>query len=393
MKYRDRMEEVDWFTDGEELLRTFRGRGTEVIEAARRFASQHWRIQRGLSDSVMYAVLAGKESWAPAVEAINDLAGDVHENPRAYCEPPELPDDWDAFRKVLVDYASNVWWYEALELKDICKPSSWQSWLSRSYGPRKAATIIERAQAWRARVMQDLDDWERTILEDAHWRDVMQYKVRDVLEAEGRDAAYREYMRLRAFVVGKVYRDAQYFDPAKTRSPWVWHYEIDDDVQGFEELLDSGFPGYREDAPQPDQVGTYQQLVEWATDDLLHQWLLPTEVEIKTTWCPVRRCMVEASRRWPRIQVLVPASKYAREGERIETRRYRVFTDDGWEHKFEEFVRRWRPFSEEHDMRGGVDGRDEVMKRVGMNHENDDINRYLMDKVPPIEDLGRDWYE
>lgn len=393
MKYRDRQEEVDWFQDGEELLRTFRGRGKDVLKAARRFASQHWRIQRSLSDSVMYDVLAGKESWSPAVGAVDDLALDVHRNPRAYCEPPELPDDWDRFRTALAGYAPADWWHRVLELEDVLKPSTLRSALSRPDGPRKFDEIKKRAVLWRARVMCDLDTWETTILEQEHRREMFDYRIRDVLEARGRDAAYQEYMRLRAFDVPLDQREMQYFDPAKTREPWVWLFPPRDDVQGFEDLLASGFPRYRDATPEADRVETRQELVGWASDDLRYQWELPTEVEIKLTWCPMRRRMIEKGRRWLRLQVLVPSSKYAREGERIETRRFRVRGDGTWWYDFEEFVRRWRSFDLEHDTRGGVDGRDEVMKRVGANFEHDDLNTYLMDKVPTIEDLGRDWYE
>jgi hypothetical protein len=409
--YTDRQEQVSWFMEGEELLRTFRGVGKAAIDAAKPFANEHWRLQKNLSESALYQALRGEKVWDQVADVLGDMFIGVHQNPRPYCSPPDIPDDWDAFRKTLIEYAPNTWWYQTLKLEDLCKPSSWQSWLSGSTPPKVFDDIRARARDWRSRVLQGLDAWEISLKEEFHWRDMIEFRVKDALDAGGREAGWEAFLYLRRLDRAPNYQgmfpssiyDRRCFDPAQPdREPWSVSPLNPDDVRDeFEAMLSSGFKRYRDPTPQPTKVEKVVAQLEWCSDDYMREWSLPTEIERTSSWDPILRDY-QHNDRILRIQVLVPAS-YAVDGEEIMNRRERkfdkitrrqsTFEDKGqWTYTWEHYVFRWRDYDPEHDTRGGTVGRDVVMKRCGLDLENDDPARYQKPVRPPIEDLGRSHY-
>lgn len=411
MKYRDRQMEVDWFMDGDEILRTFRGVGKKAFAAIKPFAIDHWRLQKTFSTSTFYNALRGEKSWDQIVDSLNDLLLVVKEAPRQYCEPPEIPNDWDAFRKTLLEYAPSPWWFDALKLDDLCKPTSWQSWMSRSTEPRCFQDIYSRAIGWRERVMKGLDAWELAMKEDRYWREILHFRVKDALDQGGEEAAWRAFIHLRGFEREPGYRgvfsstvyDRRCFDPAEPERAPFKRVEIDESAvrPEFEELLRSGFPQYRDATPQPPRIRRYVTGAEWCSDDYLTEWSVPTEFEVRETWDPILRDFA-GTKKVTRIKVRVP-EKYAIEGEEVEEwrrRKYGTRTRSGnswedksrWTYEYERFVWRWRDYDPDEDCRGGSEGRDKVMKIAGLNLEEDDPSRYMKQVRPPIEDRGEAWY-
>lgn len=402
--YRERQDESWSFDEGDEVLKTFRGVGKKAVEAAKRFSVQHWRVQKALADGTVYAGLRGDEVWTPVSEVLEALANEVRWNPRAYCSPPDIPDDWDAFRKALLDYAPADWWHATLGLDDLCKDSTWRSALSRSTKVRSFEDIRSRARDWRSRVMQGLDLWEVGVKEWDGWRGMIDFRVKDALDAHGEEAAFAAFRHLRRFEttssrwsvnVSKFH----YFDPAIPDGPQFDFFWLDENVLSaeFQELLASGFKHYRDGTPKPPMVKVERQWKEFASEDYRWEWQGMCEVERRGIWDPVTRSF-DYQDRILRVRVKA-AARHAVEGEVPEVeyqRRYkkkgrfgREFEDrSDWEDEREEFVWRWRAFDPERDNLGGTVGRDFVMRLTGLNLENEDPSAFLKDRRPPIEDVG-----
>jgi hypothetical protein len=405
--YSERKNESWSFDDGDEVLKTFRGVGKKAVEAAKRFSVQHWRVQKALADGTVYAGLRGDEVWTPVSQILSELADDVRSNPRAYCSPPDIPDDWDAFRKTLLDYAPNPWWYAVLKLEDVpkCSATSWQTWTSRPTPPRVFEDIRSRARDWRSRVMQGLDLWEVGVKEFREWRDMIDFRVKDALDAQGEEAALAAFRHLRRFETTTRARSKlnvskfHYFDPGVPDGPQFDFFWLDENVLSaeFQELLASGFKKYRDGTPRPPTVEVSHKLMTLASEDYRWEWQATCEVERRGSWDPVTRSF-DYQDRILRVRVKVPA-RHAKPGEVPEVDYHRRFKKKGpvgrqvedkndWEDVREEFVWRWRAFDPERDNLGGSIGRDFVMRLTGLNLENDDPVAYLKDRRPPIEDVG-----
>ncbi|MCU0825879.1 MAG: hypothetical protein MUE52_00365 [Tabrizicola sp.] len=404
--YRERQDESWSFDDGDKILKTFRGVGKKAIEAAKQFSREHWRIQKALADGTVYAGLRGDEVWTPVSEVLESLALDVRWNPRAYCSPPDIPDDWDTFRKVLLDYAPADWWHAALGLADLCKDSTWRSALSRSTKVRAFEDIRHRARDWRSRVMQGLDRWEVGVKEHDHWRSMVDFRVKDALDADGEEAAFAAFKHLRQFETTHArskwssnVSEFHYFDPAFPEGPQFSFFWSNEDVlrAEFQDLLASGFKMYRDGTRKPPTVTVERQWKEFASDDFRWEWQAMCEVERRGTWDSVMRSF-DYEDRILRVRVKA-AARHALPDEVPEVeyqRRYkkkgragREFEDrNDWEDESTEFVWRWRAFDPERDNLGGSVGRDFVMRLTGLNLENDDPVAYLKDRRQPVEDEG-----
>lgn len=405
--YSERKEETWSFDEGDKLLKTFRGVGKKAIDAAKRFSREHWRVQKALADGTIYAGLRGDEVWTPVSQVLTDLALDVTRNPRAYCSPPDIPDDWDTFRKVLLDYAPSPWWYAVLGLKDVpkCSATSWQTWTARSTPPRVFDDIRARAREWRLRVLQGLDRWDVEVKEYESWRNMLDFRVKDALDAGGEEAAFAAFRHLRRFETTHPrsrwtlnVEEYHCFDPANPEGPQFSFFDLDEDVlrSEFQELLASGFKKYRDGTRQPTRTSITREMIEFASGDYRWEWEALCEVERTGTWEPVTRSF-DVQKRILRVRVKA-AARHAQPGETPEVeyrRQYRKKTRHGreyedktdWEEVRDEFVWRWRPFDPEIDVRGGIDGLEKVMLIVGQN-EGDDPSAYLKQRRQPIEDEG-----
>lgn len=389
--YRERQEQTDRFYDGEELLVTFRGVGKKVVEASKRFSHEHWRIQKVLSDSAIYAALRNDLIWSEVADVMGDLATDVRDNPRAYCSPPDIPDDWDSLRKVLGDYAPADWWFQVLNAHDFCKDATWRSTMSRPHDPKWIDDIRARVRDWRSRVLQGLDRWEVGVKERRRWDRMIDFRVKDALDAHGEEAAFDAFRHLHQFDPEGGWEPIKmgfYFDPTNPDGPqFEFVPKREDDVRAaFRACVDAGFPRYRDKTLRPTETVVVRETLEFASDDFQHAWQSVAEIEKTLTWDSVTRDF-DVTRRVRRVRVKA-APRHAVEGEAVQQDRIRVRGSGGlWEEQFQEYVWRWRPFDPDHDTLGGVDGREVVMRICGLS-DPDAVNTYFSAAPAPIEDVG-----
>jgi hypothetical protein len=385
--FRERQEETDFFWEQGELLRTYRGVVKKIVPRAQHMTRKHPRLQKEISESTLRKAISGDHVWEPIAQILGELRRDVALDPRPVCEPPQIPESIDDFRKGALDYAPNTWWYSTLGLDDLCKPSSFQTWMSRGE-PKEWPAVRERAVAWRSRVMAALERWERCAREQFDRFEMLDTWVKDVLDTKGEVAALQEFKRLRDYE-SISYRMC--FDPAEPERPqFEFRHRKDEseDAAAFKKLVDEGFRFYRPDAPKPETREVVATTQSFVSDDFRWEWYSQVTVEQTLRWDAWSRSMARTDRLL-RVRVKVPPS-LAVEGETIEQDRCRRWIERKaeWYYEFMPYVWRWRDV-DEYDVPGGADARDEAIRRAGLDAEGREpvMDGYLLDSAPPIEKI------
>ncbi|WP_299082641.1 hypothetical protein [uncultured Ruegeria sp.] len=341
MNFQDSKAEMTRFYEGDEILRVFRGSITKAAEAGQRFALEHPRIQKTVHYQTLRAGLKGEDIRSPVFEALVDFCGEIDDNPRTFCEPFAIPEDWNSFAAAALEYASHKWWFDALKLDDLCKPASFQSWLSRETSPRAWSEIRERAVDWYNRVMQALDDWELRLFEKAHAYEMMDTWVKDILDADGELAEMREFKRLRQYNF-IVYDGRNTFDPANPEQAQFIYQEMDESdwLPDFQKRVEAGWSLYRPSKPQPDRVESWSAVANFCDDNLATSWKADCEKEAHLSWGPRLRGMT-GTPKVVRIKVKRDA-RHAVEGEDNCRDRKRTWVNGQRVDVFQEYVWRWR---------------------------------------------------
>lgn len=403
MDREQRKLETDTYVGAGELLGTFRGNRKAAVEAATRFTHEHPRIQKKLAPSTIYQALQGEPAWEQTCHALVDLQMHVSANPREYCEPPAIPEDWPAFRKMARDYATSEFWFTALGLDDLVKETTFRSSLSRDTAPRDWFEIRERAVKWRVRVLQALDAWEyRTSARSKayaakHLNGLDQTWVRDALDSFGQDVAREVLTIVRRGNAGDWVEAIHCFDPADpNRSTMTWgeYSKAPDVAQEFEAMMQAGFPDYVENVPQEREPDVVQGWKEWVTEDCEAEYNALTEFENTYRWDPFLRQLVKHSK--PVRKQVWFDPQFADDGEEVHRKwvgskiekQEEQFEDgstggivDVRVDQFVDYVLRWRPV-DEYDVTW-VDGLRERERRAGARGE-DDMSGFRRSH-PPIE--------
>lgn len=385
MKYQEAKQDVEQFTDGDEVLRVFRGSITKAVEAGQKFALDHPRIQKKVTYETLRAGLKGETVRVPTFETLVDLHCAIDEEPRAYCEPPAIPETFDEFRKVALEYASNVWWYETLGLADLVKPASWQAQLSREGTPRAWPQVRERAVEWREKALKALDAWEHRLREKKHAREMIDTWVKDVLDNEGEIAARAEFKRLKQYDFIE-YSGHNSFDPAKPDREQFTFTEMEESdwLPEYQERLEAGWSRYRPDDPKPDRVSRRLGVANFCDDYLVTAWAADCEFERHEAWDPFLRCL-SGPERVVRIKVKRDA-RHALEGEEILRDKTKKYVDGRRVDEYAEYVWRWRD-ADELDTCVDAEVRDKAIK-LGFAMVDGTVETprdLLRDVVQPIE--------
>lgn len=385
--FRERQDETDFFWEQDELLRTYRGVVKKIVPRAQHMARKHPRLQKEISESTLRKAISGEHVWEPIAQLLAELRREVARDPRPACEPPEIPETIDAFRKVALDYAPNTWWYRALALDDLCKPSSFQTWMSRGE-PKEWPAVRERAVAWRSRAMSALERWERSAREQFDRFEMLDTWVKDILDMRGEVAALQEFKRLRDYEAISYHRCFDPAEPARPQFEFRHRKDESEDAAAFKKLVDAGFPRYRADDPKPETCEVITTFQNFVSDDFRWEWSSQVIVERTLRWDAWTRGMERADRLL-KVRVKVPSS-LAVDGEAVEQDRRRVWIERKaeWYYEFTPYVWRWRTV-DEHDIPGGADARDEAMRRAGLDAEGREpvMAGYLLDSIPPIEKI------
>lgn len=390
--YRERQDRTAIYSDRScrELLRTFRdARGSKrrIWEASKKHGFNDVEIQKALSETAINDALNGKPVWEPVTGVLDALLSDVISNPRPWCEPPEVPESFDEFCGPAGDYATSNWWFDLLKLDDLCKQTTFQSWLSRGGEPKVWPEIRERVIDWRARVMRGLDRWEERVFEQQN-PEMMQTIIKDALDTGGLLAAARAMKRFQEYDAVNHYRPVA-FDPAEPERP-QFDFEYSNvppfDASRLRALIESGFPRYRSPDRQPDYSVVERTTRYFCSDNLVWEWESECEVEKRFTWDPKTRTH-DRSERVVRVRVKKGVS-HAVEGETLSRSYQRVWDRERRCHVDAEtaWVWRWRK-ADEYDTLSDSYARERMMRLVALN-EHADFSMYLKQKPAPIEPDG-----
>lgn len=384
MNYQEAKADVERFMEGDEVLRLFRGSITKAVEAEQKFTLDHPRIQKKVTYETLRAGLKGDEVRVPTFEALVDLHSEISDDPRRYCEPPEIPETFDEFRKVALEYASNVWWYETLALNDLVKPASWQAQLSRAGTPRTWSAIRERAVDWQGRVMDALNVWEHR-LREKNTREMIDTWVKDVLDQDGEIAAQAEFKRLKQYDFIQ-WSGRNTFDPAKPEQAQFIFADMDESdwLPQYQERKEAGWSRYRPNDPQADRVERRLGVANFCSDYFETCWQAECEFERGLSWDSFTRSM-SGPERVARIRVKRDV-RHAVEGEVIGWDRDRKWVDGERVDIHTEYVWRWRD-TDELDTRVDAEVRDKAIKLgFAMVDGTSDTPRELLRQIrQPIE--------
>lgn len=385
MKYQEAKAELTRFDEGDDILRVFRGSVKKAAKAGQKFALDHPRIRHVVHYQTLRAGLKWEDVRMPVFETLVDLHGEVMDNPRPYCEPFAIPEDWKSFAEAARDYASHKWWFDALKLEGLCKPASFQSWLSRDTPPRVWPDIRERAVDWHDRVLRALDSWEWCNFEKTYAQDMMDTWVKDVLDVDGEFAAMQEFKRLKQYDFIE-YDGRNTFDPAIPEQEQFRYQDMleSDWLPDYRARAEAGWSRYRMNKPQPDRVERWIAAANFCDCYLTTSWKAECEKENHLSWDSRLRSLT-GTPRVARIKVKRDA-RYAVDGETINQDRTRKFINGRRVDVYQHYVWRWRDIDEldtwvTSEVRGKA-----IALGFAMQNETSETPRELLRQVDePIE--------